>query len=126
LISNLSIYCSQKKLHDSVLINLSECQKILQLINLQFLTSITIHQNSMQSSRLSKILLALVILLPLFTQCDSNSCDGEPAKAKVKTNSVSTRDPRVWVTFIHESGQSFISIYLLFDFTKYCLLIKFL
>jgi hypothetical protein len=61
----------------------------------------------MLSLHRSKILLALVIVILLFTQCDSNSCDGEPAKAKVESNRASTRDPRVWLTFIHESGQSF-------------------
>lgn len=49
----------------------------------------------------------ILITLVLFAQCE-DTCNGEPPKAKVESNSVSTMSNRVWVTFNHQqTGQSF-------------------
>jgi hypothetical protein len=56
----------------------------------------------------SKKILVLTTAIPVFIQCDSGSCEGEPSKAKVESNSYSVSSIRVWVTFNHQdSGQSF-------------------
>lgn len=48
-----------------------------------------------------------LILLALFVQCESDSCNNEPPKATVESNSAG-RSNRVWVTFNHQpSGRSF-------------------
>ena len=47
-----------------------------------------------------------LIAFALFVQCE-DPCNGEPPKAKVESNSVSISSNRVWVTFNHQSEQTF-------------------
>lgn len=62
----------------------------------------------MANNQTLKKCVLLLATLTLFIQCASDSCEGEPPKAKVESNSVSERSNRVWVTFFHQpSGQSF-------------------
>ena len=58
------------------------------------------------SLNFKKSVLYLVVLV-ILVQCKSDSCNNEKPTARVESNSYSISSNRVWVTFNHQSGQSF-------------------